>query len=214
MAAFVLGSLPLIVYNVARPLDTFRSNARLAPAEILPKTHLLRETVNGRVLFGFFTASDTPPRPGSFDGTFRHALLSLSRESGTPNHNWTLWIFAACVAGTPFVWRTPARAPAIFGAVSFAVGWLAMAVSSGAGGAAHHVVLLWPMHFLVIAAVLSALPGRLSRWPVIALVALLSCVNVLVTNQYYLDLVRNGPAIRWTDASPTPAATWRVPARR
>jgi len=202
VAAFVLGCLPLVIYNVARPLDTFRSNARLAPKEILPKIDNLRETVNGRVLFGFFTALDTPPQPGSLEAPFRSALLSLSRATGRTDHNWTVWILAACVAAIPFVWRTPARAPAVFGVVSFSAGWLAMAVSSGAGGSAHHVVLLWPMHFLVIAAVLAAVPGRLGRWPVIALVALLSCVNVLVTNQYYLDLVRNGPAIRWTDASP------------
>jgi hypothetical protein len=71
-----------------------------------------------------------------------------------------------------------------------------MALTAGAGAAAQHAILLWPFHLLVIAAALSRLPLRAAA----AVTAVLCTSNLAVTNQYYADLVRNGPAIRWTDA--------------
>jgi hypothetical protein len=112
-------------------------------------------------------------------------------------------VFAAALLAIPLIWRTPARWPALFGAISFGVGWLAMAVSAGAGAALHHVVLLWPMHLLVIAAVLSRVRG--GGLITIVLVVL----NLLVSVQYYRDIRQNGPGVLWTRAVNPLVATLR-----
>jgi hypothetical protein len=72
-----------------------------------------------------------------------------------------------------------------------------MILTAGAGSAAQHAILLWPFHLLPIAAVLAQIPSL----GVAALVTALLCgSNLAVTNQYYADLIRNGPTPRWTDA--------------
>ncbi|HLI83437.1 MAG TPA: hypothetical protein VKV17_05935 [Bryobacteraceae bacterium] len=76
----------------------------------------------------------------------------------------------------------------------------------------HHTILLWPWHFLAIAVALAQL--RL-RWVAVAMAGLLAISNLAVTNQYYADLIRNGPAIRWTDATgPLEQFLWRSHAKR
>jgi hypothetical protein len=197
VAAFCLGASPLIVYNIARPMETIRANAKVSGGNAVAKVHLLRETVDGRALFGFYTALDTPPQPGSSEHS---GLAGISRMAGYPTRNWTTWACLAALASLAFIWRTPARAPALFGIASFVVGWLAMAITAGAGAAAHHVALLWPMHLMVIAVVCSELSHRLGRWLPVTVTLLMSVISLLVTSQYHQDLVRNGPAIRWTDA--------------
>jgi hypothetical protein len=74
--------------------------------------------------------------------------------------------------------------------------WLPMALTARAGTGTQHTILLWPWHLLAIAAALAQLP---LRWAAAA-TALLGMANLAVANQYYAELVRNGPAIRFTDA--------------
>jgi hypothetical protein len=193
------GAFPLIVYNVARPLDTIRANAKLAGTGSLAKLRLLQETIDGSVLWGFYTADQPPPDPGHVETPLRRVLSAVSAIPGTKPRNWTLWVFIAAVMAIPAIWRTPARAPALFGLVSFAAGWLAMALTSGAGAAAHHIALLWPMHFMVIAVVIAA-SSRFASWLPVGATVLLAAMGLRCTSGYFVDLVRNGPAIRWTDA--------------
>jgi hypothetical protein len=75
--------------------------------------------------------------------------------------------------------------------------WLPMVLTAGAGAAAHHVILLWPFQFLSIAAALAAIPWR---WIAVAATVALCAANLAVTNEYYWEMIRNGPDIRWTDA--------------
>jgi hypothetical protein len=95
-----------------------------------------------------------------------------------------------------WLWNSPARSPILFGLVACAATWLPMVLTAGAGGAAHHAILLWPFHMLPIAAVLARIPAA----PAVLVTALLCGSNVAVTNQYYADLIQNGPTVRWTDA--------------
>jgi hypothetical protein len=85
----------------------------------------------------------------------------------------------------------------LFGLLAFGGTWLPMVITAGAGGAAHHVILLWPFHFLAIAAALAAIPWA---WVSATVTLVLCAANLGVTNEYYWELVRNGPDIRWTDA--------------
>ena len=74
-----------------------------------------------------------------------------------------------------------------------------MSLTAGAGGAAHHIILLWPFHLIAMAVVLAEIPWR----PAAALLTAMICVaGLLVINTYYVALKTNGTSVRWTDAFP------------
>jgi hypothetical protein len=194
-AGIIVGALPLIAYNIVKPLDTFRSNGGAEPQLVLAKTEFLQHTMDGDILFGFINAKQPGPNPEEAHRWFQSLSISASRWTGHPHHNLTVWAFVACVIALPLLWRT-ARKPLLFG-VAVCIGtWVFIAVTASTGANAHHPILLWPFHFLVIAAALS----RLRLFPAAAATALLCGSNLLATNQLYADLIHNGPAPRWTDA--------------
>lgn len=199
--AMLAGALPLVIYNIARPLETLRSNAHLEQTGVLAKAELLRRTMDGYVMFGFLTASEPGPQPGQTKHWYQSLSIAASGWTGRPHHNAMLGAAIASVLALAFLWKTfgksGARRPILFGAIACAGTWLPMVLTAGAGAAAQHVILLWPFHLIPVAAVLAQIPLRGAG----ALVTALLCgSNLAVTNHYYADLLRNGPAIRWTDA--------------
>jgi hypothetical protein len=195
-AAFLVGALPLVIYNIARPLETVRSNARVEQASMAGKIELLRRTMDGSVMFGFMTAGEPGPQPGQPNHWYQRLSLAASRWTGHPHHNAMLIIAAACALSLIMLWNSPVRRPILFGVIACAGTWLPMILTAGAGAAAQHVILLWPFHLIPVAAVLAQIPAL----RVAIVTAVLCASNLAVTNQYYSDLVRNGPAMRWTDA--------------
>ena len=195
--AMLAGALPLVIYNIARPLETLRSSAHLEQAGVLAKAELLRRTMDGYVMFGFLTAGEPGPQIGQSKHWYQSLSIAASGWTGHPHHNAMLVAAIASVLALAFLWKSPARRPILFGAIACAGTWLPMVLTAGAGAAAQHVILLWPFHLIPVAAVLAWIPSRGAA----ALVTALLCgSNLAVTNQYYTDLLRNGPAIRWTDA--------------
>jgi hypothetical protein len=192
--AMLAGALPLVIYNVSRPLETLRSNVKVESAPVLAKATLLARTMDGSVMTGFMIALDSGPEPGQARRWYQSLATGLSDWTGHPRRNLTLWAAVASLAGLFF---KEARRPILFATVASVGTWLPMVLTAGAGAAAQHVILLWPLHFLALAAGLAQLPVR---WAAGAVTTVLCCANVAVTNQYYADLVRNGPALRWTDA--------------
>lgn len=193
VAATLLGAVPLEIYNAARHFATLRDNAKVSDREILHKADEAYRTVTGYVLFDFLTASDPGPSPGQPRSRLELWSLRLAEWTGHPEHNLTLW---AVLFSLPFLWFKSVRRPMSFGLLVCAGTWLPMAATAGAGGAAHHAVLMWPFHLMVIATALSCVPSRVA----VAATIMLSLANLAVTNQYYADLIRNGPSVRWTDA--------------
>jgi hypothetical protein len=100
----------------------------------------------------------------------------------------------------PLLWRTPARTPMCFALLAIVVAWLFMAVTGG-GGAAHHAVLLWPLPelFLGVAVAEASRHFRFGKPALGAVVALLAAFNLLVTNQYLYQFIRNGAPVVWSD---------------
>ena len=194
--AMLAGALPLVIYNIARPLETLRSNARLEQASVLAKAELLRRTMDGSVMFGFLTAVEPGPQPGQPNHWYQSLSLAASRWTGHPHHNAMLLIAVASALALIYFWKSPVRQPILFGLIACAATWLPMVLTAGAGAAAQHVILLWPFHFIPVAAVLARIPAARA-----AILTVLVCgSNLAVTNQYYADLIVNGPAVRWTDA--------------
>lgn len=188
------GALPLVIYNIARPMDTLRSNVHLTQDPFDHKVVILERTLDGAVFFGFFTSVVPAPHAGQAVTRLQKASAALSEAAHQPTINFT--IPALCASCLGLLARS-SRKPVLFGLLAFAGTWLPMVLTAGAGGGAHHVILLWPFQFMAIAAALAAIPWA---WVVVPITAILCSASLLVTNEYYWEMIRNGPDIRWTDA--------------
>jgi hypothetical protein len=192
--SMIVGALPLVIYNIARPLDTLKSNVHITHEPLAHKVVLLERTMNASVLFGFFTAVEPPPHPGEANTRWLKISKAISDAAHHPTRNFTIWAVCLCSLG---LFARASREPVLFGLLACAGTWLPMVLTAGAGGAAHHVILLWPFQFLAIAGALAAVPWN---WTAVAATLALCAANLLVTNEYCWELARNGPEIRWTDA--------------
>lgn len=167
---FLIGAAPLLIFNFTHQWITFHSHAVFTLADLSAKLMTLHYTANGSVMFGYMV-----------EGKKRTDLLE--------------WGFALALCLLPFVWRSPARRPALFSLFVLGAAWAQMVVTSAAGGAAHHAILLWPFPQLLIAVVLAQY-RRIG--PVVAVTLVLA--NLLVCYQYWSNLRQVGTSLVWTDA--------------
>jgi 4-amino-4-deoxy-L-arabinose transferase-like glycosyltransferase len=203
LCALSVGAFPFIQFNIVRPLDTFRTNAKLTPDHVFAKRRLLVESMNGEALLPFLMATAPGPNPGTPHGVLQRMSFAVAQRLGAPVANWMIAALALAVAFAPIWGRSYARSTILFALVFMAVTWLEMALTEGAGAAVHHVILLWPFHLLVIAIAFAEAFRRMGRAgaPVlIAVIAVLAARNLLVTNTNFCALIRNGGSVRWTDA--------------
>lgn len=197
LAGFAAGALPWIVYNIARPLETYAGTARFSIEGGLIKLILLKRTLDGSGLFGFMTAPDVGPNPGVPRSAIQHVQFWVAGIMGHPGTSFTLIALAAAILALPLMWRKPERRAVVFALLLMTATWILMFVTSGAGGAVHHVALLWPFPAFSIAAVAAALLNWRRGW---AVVAVLCASQILVMNTYHVALIRNGGSVRWSDA--------------
>src|SRR5262249_11850390 len=83
----------------------------------------------------------------------------------------------------------------LFALIAMIVAWMQIALTVHAGGSVHHAILIWPLPQMVIAISFAAASRRLGRAAVPVLAAALAVMMVaglLVTNEYFALLVRNG----------------------
>ena len=191
------GALPLVIYNIARPLETLALQRSPWPDGVAAQSR------HSRTNHGRLCAVRIPDRGRTRAAARRaEALVSIAIARGEPLDRDIRVITPCCgrrlrrCCPWRLLWNSPARRPILFGLIACAATWLPMVLTAGAGGAAHHVILLWPFQLLPIAAVLARIPAA----PAALVTALLCGSNLAVTNQYYADLIRNGPGVRWTDA--------------
>jgi 4-amino-4-deoxy-L-arabinose transferase-like glycosyltransferase len=197
IAAFLIGALPVILYNIRHANSTLGSNAHLElgslPAAVKGKLEMARGAFNGSGLFGFIPAPewDRPQPPATRRGRVAQWIgdHTIKRQSSAFD-----FVFLAALAAVPLWWRSHV---AWFALLFLVTAWLAMAVTRDAGGAIHHAVLLWPFPQFFVAVVLSTLPWRkIAIGLGIAIVAM----NLLVDNEYVRELDVNGSAGNFTDA--------------
>jgi 4-amino-4-deoxy-L-arabinose transferase-like glycosyltransferase len=200
---FCLGALPLIIYNVNNEWATFRGNASWDTSDLPNKARLLAGTADGHALFGWLVNEDWqtahPYIPAS---TLTSASARISSLASTPRHNLMLYAFALALLLAPLA-RGAALKAILWALIAMAVAWIQMAITANAGGSVHHAILLWPLPQMIVAISFAAASRRLKSAgiPVLAaaLVVMVSA-NVLVTNEYYWRMRRNGGALNWTDA--------------
>jgi hypothetical protein len=200
IVSFLLGALPLLIYNVRLDWITFRTNARWSTETVQYKAGLVWATLDGSSLFG------TVPRD-DWDGpmveprTFgERAVVRLTKVAGMPRSSYAGWLLVLALILTPLArahWRAIA-----FALVFSIVLWLQMAVVDQGGTGTHHTVLLWPVPQFVIGTVLGTLAQRLRGGILIATVAVVvTCIsNLAVIGTHYTNLIRNGAMVEWTDA--------------
>jgi hypothetical protein len=203
VTAFGLGAAPLISYNLHAPLATIRENTATDTGALSTKFHLLAGTAQGGMLLGFWNAPDeTTPAPHQPRGLMQTISARLSSLAGHPSSDWLPAAFVAAVILAVFAgWQTLRLV--IFFVIAIAVGWFQMALNSHTGGTVHHAILLWPWPEAVVAISFAGISQRLGRFgaPALAVTtALIVVSSLLVTNEYYAKMVRNGGSPTWTTA--------------
>jgi 4-amino-4-deoxy-L-arabinose transferase-like glycosyltransferase len=200
---FVLGILPLLIYNVRRPLETFRGNTRFSSLDLSSKLLQIPATAKGNVLFGYVFEEDhaRPQRePGN---SVERASVGLSRLVGERRASLNWYALAAALLASPVLLFTRYRRPVLFCLLMMAVAWGQMLATQNAGGGAHHTILLWPFPLMLIAMAAVALSSKLGRFevPFLSVAAITLCTSSMLVNNHYLaQAIRNGAAGPWTNA--------------
>ncbi len=200
--AFCLGAAPLIAFNVTTNFRTFHSTAGFTTKETVPKVAVLLSTWDGSSLFGYLAAMDSAQNPRQPGNVLEHLSFGIHWLAGTHRRDGLFFASLLALLLLPFLRRTTAFRIGLFCVVAFAVGWLQMAVTHEAGAAAHHVVLLWPLPMTLVAVVVAEAAQRWGKTAKVLLgfsVVLLLTSNLLVANQYFYQMARNGSPGSWTD---------------
>jgi 4-amino-4-deoxy-L-arabinose transferase-like glycosyltransferase len=201
--AFALGALPLIVYNIEKPLATFRGNASWDTTDLAGKGRLLVATVDGGGLFGWLNMEDWQTHnPHLPHGALEAASARISALAGHPRRSLLLYAFVLALLLAPLA-RGYALRAILFALLAMAIAWTQMAITANAGGSVHHAILLWPLPQMIIAISFAAASRRLRRAGIPALAIVLTILMVsglLVTNEYRCVILRNGGSLGWTDA--------------
>jgi len=205
--AFLVGALPLIVYNLRHKSATLSENAHFDARGPAAKWTQLESALNGSSLFGYMVSEEWRPQPKPALSAVGRASTWLRERLGERLQTGFYYALGLLIVAVPLWWSSRA---ARFSLVFCAVTWLAMALTKDAGGSAHHVVLLWPFPVLFAAIAISNLarfqaPAVKRGFPWGAGAALLLGValvtmNLVVLNQYLVQFERNGPAETFTDA--------------
>ncbi len=200
LLAFVVGSLPLILFNAQNHWVTFRGNFKRDFSELPGKSRMLMNTVGGQGLFGYMTGEDRDtPQPHS------PAVIvqQISEWAGHPRYNLMIYAFLLAILLAAAA-RGAALRTIVAAAIAMTIAWIQMAITAGAGGSVHHTILLWPLPVAIVAVSFAAASRRIGRagLPVLATMALvLTGSHFLVTNEYYYQMTRNGAgSVSWTDA--------------
>jgi 4-amino-4-deoxy-L-arabinose transferase-like glycosyltransferase len=199
----VIGSSPLLVYNVRHGLITFRANTHLDFSEIPHKIHLMRLTIAGNALFGYLVNYSSAPDARTPASGVGYAAARIHQLTGDRETSWMLPAWGA--AGILSVWMlfTPARRVLLFCLIAFGIAWAQMLITSGAGGSVHHTILLWPLPEIFIGVTFAEASRRLGHAgvPVLAVVVVaLAAANLANVNQYVYQFARFGATKFWTDA--------------
>jgi Dolichyl-phosphate-mannose-protein mannosyltransferase len=202
--ALIIGASPLITYNVLNQFPTFHSTSGFTTRELYPKTFVLADTWTGRALLGYLVNEDTAPKPRGPRNAVETLSFRLRSLAGEHRRNALGWAaLVALLLLLPALWWPASRRLVVFSLTVCVVAWLQMGATKDAGAAAHHVVLLWPFPHVALAVIFAEASLRLhaiGHWLLGIGMALLIGANLLLTNQHFYQLARNGAAGSWSDA--------------
>ena len=199
--AFAMGALPLIVFNVKNQFETFH-NVHYEN-HIRGSAQVLRLTVNGEGLFDWLVLDDWRTKHPHAPATpVARLSAQISAAAGHPRHNLMVWALLLALLVAPLSRGNDLRA-LLFCLIAAAVAFFQMATNANTGGSLHHTILIWPLPQLFVAVSLAAASRRLGSAgiPAVATLAAVVCLSgVLVINEYYTLMLRNGASPAWTEA--------------
>jgi 4-amino-4-deoxy-L-arabinose transferase-like glycosyltransferase len=199
--AFVLGALPLLVYNGLNHGETFRGNAHFDTSQAASKTEILMQTIRGSALEGVLIDQVRPVGVAHPEDFFQSASATVAETAGHPTRNLIPYALICALLLTPLSRGRELRV-ALFAWIAMILAWGQMVSTAHAGGSVHHAILLWPAPYIAMAVPMSAASRRIGRagLPALAAVtALLAMSSVLVTNEYYYRIARMGGPPAWSD---------------
>ena len=202
LMAFILGTLPLLAYNLKHSFATIRSNVHWSVDGLAGKADTVRMSLEGSALYGGITRGPGDGRIHQATTIIQDAIVWLDKAVGSPLKGLQWYAFLLGIAATPFLPRCERRI-VTFALLFLIVAWSMMALTKNAGVSVHHTALLWPMPQIVMASLVALAVRRFYRFGVLAAVALVTAIaigNLLVLNTYYADEIRNGATVAWTDA--------------
>jgi hypothetical protein len=199
-----IGASPFILYNIHKPNSTLSENTNISTEELSQKIEAAKRTVDAHAIFDYIVFDDWMKPSRTPQNAIESASLALRDATGTSQINEMLWAYALAIVLAPFAWRTAAWRPLLFALIFAAAGWALMLITKNAGGSVHHVILLWPMPLMFLALAWSEASKRIPRKIAVpalgVVVAFFAAENVLATNQYLAQFIRNGPTVIWTNA--------------
>jgi 4-amino-4-deoxy-L-arabinose transferase-like glycosyltransferase len=200
---FLLGVLPLLVYNTENHWATFVGNISRDTSDIPGKAHILMETAKGDGLFGWmFDEQWQTPKVHPPTGVIERTSAEMTSLFGHPRRHALFYAFVLAILLTPLA-RGDALRAIFFALIAMAVAWIQMATNANTGGSIHHTILLWPLPQMVVAVSFAAASRRLGRAgiPVAAVAAAAMFVSgMLVANEYFYVSYSFGGAPVWSDA--------------
>jgi hypothetical protein len=203
IAGFCLGASPFLIYNVTHGFATLRENAGRDFSDIPGRARQLRNTLNGQGMFGWLTEEDAgTPNPHAPSDGIERLSDEMSSLADHPRHSLMVYGLLLALVVAPLA-RGPGLRILLFGVAAMALAWIQMATTANAGGSVHHIILLWPLPAMIVAVSLAAASRRLGRVglpAVVAITAILAGSQMLVTNEYYAQIVRNGGTVTWSHA--------------
>jgi len=201
--SFLIGAAPLVWYNIDRRGETASANTKFTTEGFGAKVTALRQTVDGSVLFGYIVYPNSAPGRRAPHNVVGRAAAAISGFFGVHKTNLMLPAWILGLVCFVILVRSPHWRLMCFLLIATAVAWAQMAFNRGTGGAAHHVILLWPFPVIFIGIAFTEAAARIPRFGTVALtalVALLAAANLLNTNEYVAELATNGGSGGWTDA--------------
>ncbi len=204
LAGFLIGAAPFIMYNVHKPNSTLGENASISTEQFGHKLEEAKRTIDAHAIFNYICFDDwvQPPRDARTD--LEETSIQLRENTSVGQKNAMLWAYALAILLAPFTWRTRAWRPMLFALIFCAVGWSLMLITKNAGDSVHHVILLWPVPLLFLALTFSEasrrLPQKVGVPILVVIVGFFAAENILATNQYLAQFIRNGPTGMWTNA--------------
>ncbi|HEY3835206.1 MAG TPA: glycosyltransferase family 39 protein [Bryobacteraceae bacterium] len=203
-ASFVIGAMPFIMYNVHKPNSTLEENATISTDEFANKVEAAHRTINAHSMYMYLVYDDWYKQPREPRTDMERASMELRNATGVSQTNEMMWAYGLAILLAPFTWRTRAWRPLLFSLVFCAVGWGLMLLTKNAGASVHHVILLWPVPLMFLGLAYSEasrrVPAKVSVPVLAVVVGYFAAENVLATNQYLAQLIRNGPCTYWTNA--------------
>lgn len=202
-AGFCLGASPFLIYNLSHRFATLSENSSRDFTDVTGRARLVENTINGQGMFDWLVEEDqNTPTPHAPSSLGERVSAGISAFAGHPRASFMFYGFVLALILAPLA-RGDSLRSILFAAVAMAIAWIQMATTHDAGGSVHHIILLWPLPAMLMAVSFAAASRRLGRAglpAVVILTVLLASSEMLVTNEYYAVMVRNGGTVRWSDA--------------